>query len=42
MNKKVLLGKYSNTKLQNLVGFFILAISIFLGLKSILKVFNFI
>lgn len=42
MNKKVLLGKYSNTKFQNLVGFFILAISIFLGLKSILKVLNFI
>lgn len=40
MNKKSLLGKYSNTKFQNIIGFFILAISIFLGLKSILKVFN--
>ena len=40
MNKKALLGKYSNTVLQNIVGFLILGISIFLGLKSILKVLN--
>lgn len=40
MNKKSLLGKYSNTKFQNVIGFLILAVSIFLGLKSILKVFN--
>ncbi|WP_299161197.1 Nramp family divalent metal transporter [uncultured Tenacibaculum sp.] len=40
MNKKSLLGKYSNTKFQNIIGFLILAVSIFLGLKSILKVFN--
>lgn len=40
MNKKSLLGKYSNTKTQNIIGFLILGISIFLGLKSILKVFN--
>lgn len=40
MNKKSLLGKYSNSKFQNVIGFLILAVSIFLGLKSILKVFN--
>lgn len=40
MNKKSLLGKFSNSKMQNFVGLIILAISIFLGLKSILKVFN--
>ncbi|WP_435261365.1 Nramp family divalent metal transporter [Tenacibaculum sp. nBUS_03] len=40
MNKKSVLGKYSNTKIQNLLGFFILAFSIFLGVKSILKVLN--
>ncbi|CAL2104695.1 Manganese transporter [Tenacibaculum sp. 190130A14a] len=40
MNKKSVLGNYSNTKWQNFIGLFILTISIFLGLKSILKVFN--
>ncbi|OSY86973.1 manganese transporter [Tenacibaculum holothuriorum] len=40
MNKKSVLGNYSNTKLQNFIGLFILTMSIFLGLKSILKVFN--
>ncbi len=40
MNKKSLLGDFKNTKLQNIVGFIILAITIFLGLKSIFKVFN--
>ena len=40
MNKKSVLGRFSNSKTQNLIGFVILAISIFLGLKSILKVFN--
>ena len=40
MNKKGVLGKFVNSKTQNLIGFLILAISIFLGLKSILKVFN--
>ncbi len=42
MNKRALLGAFSNTKLQNAVGLFILIISIFLGLKSILTVLNFI
>jgi len=40
MNKQALLGNFKNTKLQNVVGFIILAITIFLGLKSIFKVFN--
>ncbi len=40
MNKKEVLGKYSNSKIQNYLGLIILAISILLGLKSILKVFN--
>lgn len=42
MNKKALLGKFSNTKLQNIGGYIILVISVFLGVKSILKVLNFI
>lgn len=41
MNKKNVLGNYVNTKTQNFIGFIILLISIFLGLKGILKVFNF-
>jgi len=40
MNKKSLLGDFKNTKLQNIIGGIILAITIFLGLKSIFKVFN--
>jgi len=40
MNKQSLLGDFKNTKLQNIIGFIILAITIFLGLKSIFKVFN--
>lgn len=42
MNKKNVLGSFVNTKTQNILGFVILAISIFLGAKGILKVFNFI
>ena len=42
MNKASVLGKFKNTVLQNIFGFTILAVSLFLGLKSILKVFNFI
>ena len=42
MNKKNVLGDFVNTKTQNILGFIILAISIFLGAKGILKVFNFI
>jgi len=40
MNKQSLLGDFKNTKLQNGIGLIILAITIFLGLKSIFKVFN--
>lgn len=42
MNKGSVLGKYKNTLWQNLLGFAILGIAIFLGVKSILKVFNII
>lgn len=42
MNKKSLLGSHKNTKLQNSIGFIILAVTIFLGLKSIFKVFELI
>ncbi len=42
MNKQSLLGKFKNTARQNVVGYVILAITIFLGLKSIFKVFNLI
>lgn len=42
MNKKNVLGTFVNTKTQNILGFVILAITIFLGVKGILKVFNFV
>lgn len=40
MNKKSILGQHTNSFLQNILGFAILAFSLFLGLKSIFKVFN--
>jgi Mn2+/Fe2+ NRAMP family transporter len=40
MNKKNILGNYRNSLLQNILGFTILAFTIVLGAKSILKVFN--
>ncbi len=40
MNKQSLLGNFKNTKFQNIIGFVILAITIFLGLKSIFKVLS--
>ncbi|WP_299224098.1 Nramp family divalent metal transporter [uncultured Psychroserpens sp.] len=40
MNKMSILNKHRNTLLQNVFGFIILAIAVFLGIKSILKVFN--
>ncbi|WP_298884512.1 Nramp family divalent metal transporter [uncultured Polaribacter sp.] len=40
MNKKAVLGSFVNSKFQNIFGFVILGITIFLGLKGILKVFN--
>ena len=39
VNKKSVLGIYKNTTKQNIIGGIILAIALFLGLKSILKVF---
>ncbi len=38
MNKKDILGKYSNNIGQNILGFIILVVTIFLGIKSIWKV----
>ncbi len=40
MNRKKVLGKYTNNWKQNTVGFIILFITIFLGLRSIWKVIN--
>ena len=40
MNKKNVLGKYSNNLTQNIFGFIILVLTIFLGVKSIWKVFE--
>ena len=40
MNKKNVLGSFVNSKKQNIFGFVILAISIFLGAKGIMKVFG--
>ena len=40
MNKKNVLGKYSNNLTQNVFGFIILVLTIFLGVKSIWKVFE--
>lgn len=42
MNKSSVLGTYKNSKLQNLLGLIILVITIFLGLKGVFSVFNFI
>lgn len=39
MNRKSVLGKYTNTKTENLIGFSILAFSLFLGLKALLLQF---
>ncbi len=40
MNKESVLGKFKNTKMQNFIGLCLLVFTIFLGLKSILKVLN--
>lgn len=40
MNKSSILGVYKNTKFQNFLGLVILVITILLGLKGILSVFN--
>jgi Mn2+/Fe2+ NRAMP family transporter len=41
MNKESILGRFKNTTFQNSLGIIILVITVFLGLKSIFKVFNF-
>ena len=41
VNIKVVLGNYVNSKLQNILGFIILIITIFLGLRGLDKVFEF-
>lgn len=40
MNKKQVLGSFVNSKVQNILAILILIITIFLGLKAILNVFN--
>ena len=40
MNKESILGRFKNTTFQNSLGIIILVITVFLGLKSIFKVFN--
>lgn len=40
MNKESVLGSYKNTLRQNVISLIILAITVFLGVKSILKVFE--
>jgi manganese transport protein len=42
VNKKSVLGNFVNSKIQNILGFFILVIAIFLGVKGILKVLNYL
>jgi manganese transport protein len=40
MNKSSILGAYKNSVFQNVLGFIILGVALFLGAKSILKVFE--
>jgi Mn2+/Fe2+ NRAMP family transporter len=42
MNKTSVLGNFKNTTFQNVLALLILFVTIFLGLKSILKVFELI
>jgi manganese transport protein len=42
VNKKSVLGNFINSKTQNILGVLILVIAIFLGVKGILKVLNFL
>ncbi|MCF6224574.1 MAG: Nramp family divalent metal transporter [Flavobacteriaceae bacterium] len=41
MNKKSVLGKYTNNITQNIFGFIILGLTVFLGLKTIFKVIGY-
>jgi NRAMP (natural resistance-associated macrophage protein)-like metal ion transporter len=40
MNKSSILGKYKNTIIQNVIGYVIVGVAVFLGAKSILMVFG--
>ena len=40
MNKKSVLGSFTNSKIQNIFGFFIFFITVFFGIKTILKAVN--
>ena len=40
VNKKAVLGNYTNSRLQNILGFLIVVATIFLGLRGLDKVFN--
>lgn len=40
MNKTSILGKYKNTIIQNVIGYVIVGVAVFLGAKSILMVFG--
>ena len=42
VNKRSVLGNYINSKLQNVLGAVIIGVTVFLGIKSILKVFELI
>jgi manganese transport protein len=42
VNKKSVLGNFVNSKIQNILGVLILVIAIFLGVKGILKVLNYL
>lgn len=42
VNKATVMGKYTNTKLQNVLGFVIIGLALVLGVKSIIKVFGFL
>lgn len=42
MNKTEVLGKYKNSLIQNILGFVVVLIAIFLGAKGIMSVFNLI
>ncbi|MBQ4821033.1 Nramp family divalent metal transporter [Aquimarina sp. MMG016] len=40
MNRGILLGKYTNSRKQNIIGFLILGVTVFLGLRSAWKVLS--
>ena len=42
VNKPKLMGEYGNTKMQNILGFIIVLLSLVLGIKSIIKVLGFL